>query len=206
MKNIFKSQKVQHHLRTKFDKMVRSVPIFNEIQFLNVEEEPLLNSLQTTILTSIGITVLFVGVVVQRKTYNILKKKRQNGANAAIDKNLLGLQYCYSLGISTDSDFPAFSTFYFSNGRLSWRNRLLPKCSLLGSIHQYVHQLPSYGNRSGQISVCGQAKLDQALGCEQGSEHNFDSFNHSSTLHSNVHSISNLRLHSWPVLQLHWEI
>ena len=66
--------------------MVRSDPIFNEIQFLNVEEEPLLNTLQTTVLTSIGITVLFVGVVVQRKTYNILKKKRQNGANAAIDK------------------------------------------------------------------------------------------------------------------------
>ena len=44
MKNIVKSQKVQHHLRTKFDKMVRSDPIFNEIQFLNVEEEPLLNT------------------------------------------------------------------------------------------------------------------------------------------------------------------
>ncbi len=54
--------------------------------FLTVEESPLLGHPKSTILTILGIIILFVGLVIQARIYVMLKKQKRDGTVVVIDR------------------------------------------------------------------------------------------------------------------------
>ena len=54
--------------------------------FLSVEERPLLGHPKATVLTIIGIVILFIGLAIQTRIYVMLKKQKRDGTAVLIDR------------------------------------------------------------------------------------------------------------------------